>query len=228
MISRHHGGGEGVQPDGGGAGDAATQAIAGRDRVDATVCVEGLGAVGDAYGQGNPKNVKFYSGDGRQDDALQWDGTSYSITAPRRRSRDGQPAKAKVTAMPTNKTLLRQTPGLISETFKHDAHVAGGIHELWEPGGSEYSADRSSSASARVTPLSQWPPQIACSSYGHRNHQTVNTRRGTLTGRGGDVKDIYVQREHDASQSELSGDERGHVDRRRPGIRGANHLVLMA
>jgi len=212
----------------GAALDAATQQLLDVNEWMRLFALQALGAVGDAYGQGNPHNLKLYTRptDGKMM-ALQWD-WDFLFTNGTQSSLFGGGNLAKVTALPTNKHLYYgNLQDIITTTF-NTTYMARWITNYGSLAGQNYSGDLTFIGSRASYVLSQLPPQIGFS-ITSPNNQTVNTPTITLTGKGWvNVKDIYVQGSTTPLSVSWSGTNVDTWTASVPVYAGANHLVLLA
>jgi hypothetical protein len=212
----------------GAALDAATQQLIDVDEWMRLFALQALGAIGDAYGQGNSHNLKLYTDpeDGKML-ALQWDwdftfsnGTTSSIF--------GNSNLSKVTALPNNKhTYYGDLQDMITTTF-NTTYMAQWITNYGAVNGTDYSSDLTFIGQRAAYVLSQLPPQIAYSITSATN-QTVNTPTISLTGKGWvNVHQIFVQGSTVPLVVNWSGTNLDTWTANVPVYTGANHLTLLA
>jgi hypothetical protein len=212
----------------GAALDAATRQLLDVNEWMRLFALQALGGVGDAYGQGNPHNLKLYTRptDGKTM-ALQWD-WDFLFTRGATSSIYGDSNLAKVTALPTNKHLyLGNMQDILATTF-NTTYMSRWITHYGSLAGQDYSTDLTYIGNRASYALGQLPPQIAFS-IASPNNQTVNQPTITLTGKGWvNVKDIYAQGSTTPLSVSWSGTNVDTWTAVAPVYQGANHLVLLA
>jgi hypothetical protein len=212
----------------GAALDAATQQLLDVNEWMRMFALQALGGVGDAYGQGNPHNLKLYTRptDGKMM-ALQWD-WDFLFTAGATSSIFGNSNLAKVTALPTNKHLYYGNMQDILSTTFNTTYMSRWITNYGNLAVQNFSADLTYIGNRSSYALSQLPPQVAFS-ITSPNNQTVNQTTVTLTGKGWvNVKDIYVQGSTTPLSVSWSGANVDTWTAAAPVYQGSNHLVLLA